>query len=69
MFQHTQRPGWKHRALNLRIIRGAGEGDETRTLGCLENRDGRVTMMTPPVTLICDVGFNPIKEVEGRRGE
>ena len=35
----------------------------------MENRDGRVTMVTPTVTLICDVGFNPIKEVEGRRGE
>lgn len=49
---------------------GGGEGDERWTLSCLENRDGRVTVSTLIViTLICDVVFNPIKEVEGRRGE
>ena len=50
--------------------RGAREGDERWTLSCLENRDGRVTVPTLIiVALICDVVFNPIKGVEGRRGE
>lgn len=44
-------------------------GDKRWMLSCLENRDGRVIMSTPIVTLICDMIFNPIKEVEGGTGE